>query len=163
MVRAALPLLITALLVGCNRDEEIEYEQFNANDDTIEIEVGVDELLDFRRADLRSSTDSVDIGWVEVDPGGGPIGTNHVVSVEVFDAWAGEGDRVSVRTTPPDDDREIAEDEYDLVQDSADEGYYKITLESVGDPGEVRTDTFTIRVWRIVGEGIESEGGTDGS
>ena len=36
--------------------------------------------------------------------------------------WASEVDRVSVRTLPQDDSREIAEDEYDLEKDSADEG-----------------------------------------
>ena len=83
--------------------------------------------------------------------------------VIINDDWEGEVDRVSVRTAPPDDDRVVAEDEYDLTQDSADEGYYKTTLESVGEPGEVRTDTFTIRVWRIVSDGTDGTDGTGGT
>lgn len=153
---ALLPLALfasLALAVGCSQDDEIVYEQFNATDDTIEVEVGAEELLPARTEPLFSSTGEVEIGQVTVDPGGGPIGTNHDVVVIVTNEdpqfWASEIDRVSVRTSPPDDARAIAEDEYDLRQDSADEGYWKITLESVGDPGEVRTDTLTVRLWRI--------------
>jgi hypothetical protein len=153
---ALLPLALLASLasaVGCSQDDEIVYEQFNATDDTIEVEVGVEELLPARTESLYSSTGEVVVGEVTVDPGGGPIGTNHdivvIVTNEDPDYWASEIDRVSVRTSPPDDARAIAEDEYDLEQDSASEGYWKITLESVGDPGEVRTDTLTVRLWRI--------------
>lgn len=167
-------LLLGLLVVGsaCNRDDEIVYEQFNSEDDTIQVEVGVDEVLDARSELLYSSTGEVEIGVVTVDPGGGPIGTNHAVVVQIYNEdpyfWASEVDRVSVRTVPQDDARDIAEDEYDLEKDSADEGFYKITLESVGEPGEVRTDTFSIRVWSIdevaTAEASDgSDGGTDGS
>ena len=163
MNRLLAALAIALPLVACKGDEEVEYEQFNADADSIEVEVGVESLLDPRVADINSSTGEVVIGSVEVDPGGGPVGTNHDVVVIINDDWEGEVDRVSVRTAPPDDDRVVAEDEYDLTQDSADEGYYKTTLESVGEPGEVRTDTFTIRVWRIVSDGTDGTDGTGGT
>lgn len=169
---SALLLGLLAVATGCSKDDEIVYEQFNSEDDAIEIEVGVDELLEARSELLYSSTGEVEIGVVTVDPGGGPIGTNHAVVVQIYNEdpyyWASEVDRVSVRTSPPDDSRAIAEDEYDLEQDSADEGFYKITLESVGEPGEVRTDTFSVRVWSIdevaTAEASDgTDGGTDGS
>ena len=45
------------------------------------------------------------------------------------------------------DSGDRGEDEYDLEADSADEGLFQIVLVSVGDEGESREDTFTIRVW----------------
>ena len=39
-------LLLGLLVAGsaCNKDDEIVYEQFNSEDDTIQVEVGVDEV-----------------------------------------------------------------------------------------------------------------------
>jgi hypothetical protein len=85
------------------------------------------------------------VGLARVDPGGGPIGTSHEIVIEVFDAYQDVVDRASVRTSSPG----RGEDEYDLDQDSADEGVYLITLESEGDLDELREDTLTFRLWTI--------------
>ena len=53
-------------------------------------------------------------------------------------------DRVSVRTSSG----ERGEDEYDLVQDSAGDGFWLLQIESVGEEGEQRTDTFELRLWQ---------------
>jgi hypothetical protein len=53
-------------------------------------------------------------------------------------------DRVSIRTRSPG----RGEDEYDLIQDSADEGYYKLTITSAGTADEQREDTLTVRLWQ---------------
>ena len=74
MNRLLAALAIALPLVACKGDEEVEYEQFNADADSIEVEVGVESLLDPRVADINSSTGEVVIGSVEVDPGGGPVG-----------------------------------------------------------------------------------------
>jgi len=62
----------------------------------------------------------------------------------VFDDYQDQVDRVSVRTSSPG----RGEDEYDLIQDSADEGYYKLTITSAGEPDETRDDTLTFRLWQ---------------
>ncbi len=140
---------------GCNKDPEVTYTQFNAGDDTLEIEVGTTDKVPSVTIDLHSTTGEVTVGTAEVDPGGGPIGTEHEIVVIVEDAYENVVDRVSVRTDTPD----RGEDEYDLDADSADEGFYKTILVSVGDPGEVRTDTLTFRLWDE--DDDEDSGGID--
>ena len=130
---------------GCNKDNEIKYDQYNADNDSLTIEVGIDELLDPVEIGLMSSTGQVEVGLARVDPGGGPIGTNHDIVIEVYDAYQDVVDRASVRLKSPN----RGSDEADLEQDSADEGVYLITLESVGDEGEQRVDTLTFRLWTV--------------
>ena len=140
---------------GCNKKEEVNYTQFNADDDTLEIDVGAVKTEPARTILLYSTTREVTVGSAEVDPGGGPIGTEHEIVVIVEDAYENIVDRVSVRTESP----ERGEDEYDLEPDSADEGFYKTTLVSVGEPDEVRIDTLTFRLWDE--DDDEDSGGVD--
>lgn len=142
-LRSALLLLVA--LGACTADDETTYEQFNADDDEISISVGVD-LLDAVSVDLHSTTGEVVIGTASVDPGGGPVGTEHTILVEIADDYEEMVDRVSVRAKA----EGRGDDEYDLQGDSADEGLYKKTLVSQGEEGETREDTFVIRVWDIV-------------
>ena len=142
---AALLLLIPGL-TACKGDEESEWLQWNADDDQIQVEVGIDELLDEVEISLRSSTGEVDVGVARVDPAGGPIGTLHEIVIIVDDDYADAVDRASIRT----DSGDRGTDEYDLARDSAEEGVYKLTIESDGAPAEVRTDTFTFRLWEEV-------------
>ena len=83
------------------------------------------------------------MGYAWVDPSGGPIGTEHEIVVEVYDAYQDLVDRTSVRVSSPD----RGDDEFDLDRDSADEGFYKIVLQTNGSDGELRTDTLTFRLW----------------
>ncbi len=138
--RAALVLLIA--LSACKQDEEVTYTQVNSSEDSLEIIVG-DEVLDPVEIDLTSSTGQVTIGWARVDPGGGPVGTEHEVVVEVFDDYEDLVDRTSVRIAP----EGRGEDEFDLDRDSADEGFYQKLLETNGTEGEARTDSLTFRLW----------------
>ena len=141
-----LPSLLLGLcaLSACNNDEEVKYQQINAEDDALTVLVGEPELLDPVNTVVRSSTGEVEIGSAEVSPGGGPIGTDHEVVVIVFDDYQDLVDRVSIRTRSPG----RGEDEYDLIQDSADEGYYKLTITSAGTDDEQREDTLTVRLWQ---------------
>ncbi len=141
-------------LLACNKEEEISYEQFNADDDILTIEVGIEELLEATSIDLMSNTNEVVVGSATVTPGGGPAGTEHEIVVEVLDEYEDIVDRVSVRT----DSADRGVDEYDLEADYADEGIYKIELQSVAGDGEVRSDTFTIRLWDAVSGGADSAG-----
>ncbi len=137
-------LLLALLFMACKGDDEVEYTQFNVDDDEVVISVGEPEVLDPVSTVIRSTTGEVEIGSAVVSPGGGPIGTDHEVVIIVFDDYQDQVDRVSVRTQSPG----RGEDEYDLIQDSADEGYYKLTITSAGEPDEKRDDTLTFRLWQ---------------
>lgn len=132
-------------LAGCKEDPTVKYDQYNASGDSLTLEVGIEDVLDPIEVPLMSSTGQVEVGLARVDPGGGPIGTNHEIVIEVYDAYEDVVDRASVRLQAPG----RGADEYDLEQDSADEGVYLVTLESVGSEGEVRDDTLTFRLWTI--------------
>lgn len=145
MRRVAVPVLLCASVVACNKDEGIKYDQYNSTNDTMTLQVGTETLLDAIEIPLMSSTGQVEVGLARVDPGGGPIGTNHDFVVEVYDEYQDVVDRASVRL----DSQRRGTDEYDLEQDSADEGVYLITLESEGSDGEEREDTLTFRLWTV--------------
>lgn len=148
-------LALVPLLLACKKDEEVTYSQFNADGDQVTIQVGVDDVLDPVVGELSSSTGEVVVGEIEVDPGGGPVGTEHAVVVEIFDDWENIVDRVSVRLSSPG----RGEDEFDLDQDSADEGVWKLTLVSVGSEDEQREDTLTVYAWDIDGDD-DADGGS---
>jgi hypothetical protein len=137
------------VLAACDEAQETTWEQFNAEDNYVTVDVGPacdPEPCADVTADLTSSTGSEVIGSGTVSPGGGPIGTEHRVALVVLDEYEAEVGRASVRTSSG----ARGEDEYDLDQDSADEGTWVFFLESVGDEGEVREDTFTFRLWKEV-------------
>jgi len=144
--RAVSFLALALLSTACTEPVETTYEQFNADDDVLSIEVGVDDLLDPLSIELWSNTSEVVVGAAEATPGGGPAGTLHEIIVTVSQDYKDIIDRVTVRT----DSGERGEDEYDLTQDYADEGIYKLELQSVADEGEIRTDTFTVRLWDVI-------------
>ena len=139
-------MALVAFLLACDEDATTEWQQYNADNDAITVVVGTAELLPMVSTTLDSSTGEVPVGTASVDPGGGPIGTVHVVKVEVLDEYADDIDRVSVRTSSAERD----EDEYDLDADSTGEGIYKVEIISVGETGESRDDTFTFRLWSEV-------------
>ena len=133
-------------MVACDEETSTSWAQYNADDESITIAVGNAELLPLVSTTLHSSTGEVDIGTASVDPGGGPVGTTHVVKVELSDEYADDIGRVSVRT----DSGDLGEDEFDLAADSTGEGIYKIEIVSVGGNDETRDDTLTFFVWTEV-------------
>jgi hypothetical protein len=143
-----------ALLMACTEEVETSYVQFNGDDDTVEVQVGVDtvyvtdedgnEVVEMASTVLTSSTGAVEIGVGWVDPSAGPVGSLHRILVQVSDEYAAEIDRASIRT----DSGERGVDEYDLERDSAGEGWWVSELESVGDADEVRTDTITFVLYQ---------------
>ncbi len=136
-------LLLLTLLGGCEATEEVDWVRFNS-DDTLEVQVvDSEELGDAVEADLYSTTGAVVVGQASVDPGSGPVGTDHLVTVEVLDAWQDMVGLVTVQT----DSGERGVEEHELVQDSADHGMWIRTLTSAGAEGEERTDTFTVLLW----------------
>jgi len=133
---------LVLLLLAC-KDEEVTWTQYNATDDAVTVQVGASELLPSVSTPLRSNTGAVEVGTGTVDPGGGPVGTLHTIRVELDEAYVDAVDRASVRTSSGD----RGEDEYDLTADSAGEGLWVYTLESVGEEGEAREDVLTFRLW----------------
>lgn len=163
-MKRALLLLGLSLIAACDGgDEETLYEQFNSKDDTLQVEVGVTERLEARETELYSNTGQTFIGLASVDSGGVPAGEIIRLVVEVDDAYEHIVDRVTVRV----DSGERGEDEYEMEADLADEGLYVLELQAVADEGEQRTDTFTLRLWDLIGdndgEGSSSAQDTDAS
>jgi hypothetical protein len=138
-------LILAGGLLGydCQQDVEPNWVQFNSSEDTITIEVGSEQELEPVGCDLTSSVTGLVVGSAEVTPGGGPIGTEHTLLVIVGDDWENDVGRVTVRT----DSGDRGTDEYELEPDPADEGYYGLTIVSVGEEGEQRSDTLTFRLW----------------
>ena len=131
------------LLLGCNNDDEINWVQYNAADNAVTVEVGAAELLDPVEGSLTSSTGQVEIGLGRVEPGGGPIGTEHSVVVEIFDDFDQDVGRVTVQMSSG----ERGKDEVELSPDSTGEGIWLVEVVSVGDEGETRSDPFTFWFW----------------
>jgi hypothetical protein len=148
--------LLAALLVlaaGCSEDVVVQSAQLNSSGEALTIQVGAAELLPEETIDLSSTTGSVVVGSATIDPSGGPVGTEHQLTVIISDDYEDEVVRVTVLT----DSGDRGEDEYVLDGDSADEGYWKISLVSAGEPDEVREDTFTVRLWEEDGTVVASE------
>ncbi len=145
-------LLAALLLTGCSSDDEIIWLRFNA-DDAVQVEVTASDTLgDTVSGELYSTTGAVLVGSVVVDPGSGPVGTDHEVVVEVLDDWEELVGKVTVLT----DSGERGTEEHELWRDSADHGLWVRTLTSAGSEGEQRTDSFSVRLWS------EDEGAGDG-
>lgn len=138
-------LFLACGLLGYDCQEEVEpnWVQFNGDADSVTIEVGAAEELDPVSCELTSSVTGLVVGSAEVTPGGGPIGTEHTLLVVVENDWENDVGRVTVRT----DSGDRGTDEYELESDPADEGYYGLTIISVGEEGELRSDTLTFRLW----------------
>lgn len=130
-------------LFSCSNEGEFSYLQFNSVDDQVSIPVGVDELLPDTSISLFSSTGSIEIGTANVSPGGGPFGTEHTITVEVFDNYEDKVSFASIRTMT---DR--GNETYTMNVDSADEGLYVLNLVSVGVETETREDIFYVSLYR---------------
>ncbi|MBN1337414.1 MAG: hypothetical protein JXB39_15770 [Deltaproteobacteria bacterium] len=150
--------LAAVFVVACSEDVEPVWEQFNATDDQVTIRIGVEDVLDPVSTTLYSSSGIKEVGSARVEPGGGPIGTEHRFVVEVDDAYEHKVGRATVRVQSP----ERGSDEYDMDADSADEGTWTTTLVSVGEEGETRDDTATFRLWYDVSDEASSSDDTGG-
>ena len=152
--------VVLTLLFACVEDDETSYVQYNGDDQSVTVDVGVEtryvlaedgvtEIPEVASVVLTSSTGTVELGTGTVSPSAGPIGTIHTVTVEVVEEYAADIDRATVRT----DSGGRGEDEYDLERDSTGEGYWVFELESEGEDGEQRTDTLTFLLYEEVETG----------
>lgn len=134
---------ICLLGLGCGDETEKDYTQFNATTDTLTVSIAPDADSAPADIDLKSSTGQVDVGRAILTPGGGPVGTEHQLVVEVNDEYQGQVEEVVISLDSG--DRGI--EEFTLKRDSADPGYHMIDLISVGEEDEVREDIITIQLF----------------
>ncbi len=137
--------LFLTLLSGCTSGDGVTETRFN-QDDTIEVAVTASADLGVPvTGDLHSTTGTVVIGSIEVDPGSGPVGTEHDVTLRLLPDFADNVGRAEFETQSDSRGSETIA----LIQDSADHGLWWRQVTSVGDPGEERVDRFTFRLWQV--------------
>lgn len=149
-----------ALAIGaaaCKDDTKSVWVEFNAPNQTIAVEVlpaGSPEGED-TSIDLLSNLGRTTVGEALVSPGSGPVGTQHLLAVDVLDDFEDLVGRVTVIVDSQavkdlDGDGEPdsrGEGEFELLHDSADPGAWALTLQSLGGDDERRTDRFTVVLW----------------
>lgn len=129
--------------LGCGEESDSDLDQFNATTDAFSVSIAPDADLTPQEIELRSSTGQVIVGTAVITPGGGPVGTEHQLVVEVADTWQGQVEKVVVAV----DSGDRGVEEFTLKRDSADPGYHQIEIVSVGEDEEVREDTFTVKLF----------------
>ena len=134
---------ICLLGLGCGEEENQDFTQFNATTDTMIVDIGPEADETSTEVELRSSTGQVIVGTAVLTPGGGPVGTEHMLVVEVADTWQGQVEEVVISI----DSGDRGVEEFTLKRDSADPGYHQIDIISVGNEGEVREDLITIQLF----------------
>ena len=146
-LRGLLPLLALPLLAAECDETEAEYEQLNG-DDSLDIEVGVEDTLDAVSTALSSNTGAVEVGTASADPGGGPAGTVHTLRVEVDADHADQVDLVRIVASAQGRD----DSTFDMAQDAFDEGIWVLEIESFAADDETRTDTLNVQLLDLVGD-----------
>jgi hypothetical protein len=135
-----LLISVAFALTGCEEEIETTWVQFNADNDSVEVEVGSATIGDAVTGTLHSTSGAIEIGSFSVNPGSAPVGTDHLVEVVVDNDWEEQVDRATLLA----DSGARGSDEYELRQDSADHGHWWVEVTSSGDPAEIRTDVFTV-------------------
>ena len=135
-------------ITACAEDSELVYDRFNASGETLEVDVGAEELGEMSSIELQSSTGAVTIGQATIDPDAGPSGTLHMLEVEILEDYVHQVDKVSVEI----DSGDRGVQAIDLIADSAAESLYRIEIESFSEEGELRTDDIEIQVWDLTGD-----------
>lgn len=150
--------LLALLPIAACTNSDVVWVPFNAEDQTLEVQVlpAGSEVGEAVSLDLMSNLGLTNVGVATIDPGSGPVGTEHQLTVQVFDEFEGFVGRVTAGVNPEavedlDGDGEIesrGSEEYELLQDSADPGAWAITVQSLGADDERRRDTFTVALWQ---------------
>ena len=143
----AYATLLLALLGGCEADGA--WEAFG-NPAELEVEVGVPDVLPAVEAFAGGQVaDDLPVANIRLEPGGGPVGTEHSLRVAVEEDFEEDVQRVTVRV----DANKYGTDVFELEQDPAFMGEWGIVLESLGDADEPpRSDTLTVKLWTPKGD-----------
>jgi hypothetical protein len=146
-VRKSFAGLGAVVLAGCDQDPT--WVQFNADEDGIDVEVTADATLGpGAGVDLHSSTGTVLVGSVWVEPTSGPVGTAHELVLTVDSAWEDRVQRAEVEVAS-----ERGTHVFGFEQDSAELGRWVLSVTSLGNPGEERVDTLTFLLWEMTDPG----------
>ena len=141
--------IVLGLLLGCTEEDSVDYEQLNSVEDDLEIQVGLLDVTEPLTVDLYSNTGSSVVGTATLDPGGGPVGTLHTLTVVINEPeLIDKVDEVRVLAAA----QGRTNEEFFLVGDSADETLYVTELVSVGTEDEQRTDLLYPQVLDLVGD-----------
>lgn len=128
-------------------DPTLEWSRFNGEEDLATIQVVAGESVgDAVAIELRSTSGASRVGEATIDPGSGPVGTVHTVTVSIDEAYAERVRRAEVQTAT-----EVRGTwTIPLEQDSAEAGLWIRELVSLGASGEERTDTFAFQLFELV-------------
>lgn len=137
--------MVAAWLISapaCLEKNATFWAPYNGENDRVSVFVQ-DEAGPAAEIDLESSTGSIVVGTARVDPGGGPVGTEHQVLVSIEDSFVSDVGRVTLEI---EGDRGFTE--HELVQDSALQGTWVVQVTSVGEARESREDSFRFVLWQ---------------
>ena len=132
------------LLVGCDPNAGEEWRRFNNESDVLNLEIQ-DQIGPDLTIDITSNTGAVVVGTGTLSPGSGPVGTQHVLLIEVANEWEERIGRASITSIG-----KRGVEEYDMRQDAADPGIFDLTLVSLGAKDETRTDQWLINLWEPI-------------
>lgn len=131
-------------LCSCTPDDEIIWAQFNGDNDQLAVDVRPGDIDDAELIiDLLSNTETEIVGTAAMSPTAGPVGTDHFLMVVIAESYVDIVGRASIQV----DSGERGIVEYDMIQDSANAGAWVLTMTSLGDEMEVRTDIIQLLLW----------------
>lgn len=145
------------LLAACKKDEGT-LVAFNWEGDVVTLEVTAsDEPGEALTADLHSTTNTAIIGDVRIEPGSGPVGTDHLVIVTVDPEYE---DRVDVAEI------EVISEQrgtvtLPMVRDSAELYRFVLSITSYGVEGEERSDELAFRLYELIEAPVTESDGID--
>ena len=150
-----LRCLLCATLVACQKDEG-SWLPFNWDSDVLTLEVtSSGEPGEALTADLHSTTNTTIVGDVRIEPGSGPVGTEHTVIVTAFPEYEERVDKVEIEVSS-----ELrGELVLPMVQDSAELYRFVLSITSYGVEGEARSDLLTFRMYEFIPAPVTNDGG----
>ena len=135
---------IPYIFLSCEETPE-DPNQFNAQDESLSVLVGISTLEPDQTRKLSSTTGLVEVADAIISPGGGPSGTIHQIQVQVLEEYTDKIQEVRVNINAG--ERGISQ--YTLINDSAQSNLYVLELESIAQDGEQREDVFTFSLWDL--------------
>lgn len=146
-MRTSLGWVVLLGAVACDQDPT--WVRFNAEDDAIGLQITADSAVGpGAGVDLHSSTGTVLVGSVWVEPTSGPVGTAHELVLTVDAAFEDRVQRAEVEVAS-----ERGTHVFGFEQDSAEAGRWVLSVTSLGNAGEERVDTLTFGLWEMTDPG----------